>query len=114
VGPFDETFFLYFEDIDLCRRIRAEGFKLIFFPAVRVIHAGGASTSARRWRSRLEYRRSQLRYYAKHNSRNSGRFLGLYLRGNILVLGLIPSRKGKKERMGYREGLRKLISGPEG
>jgi len=113
-GPFDETFFLYFEDIDLCRRISAEGFKILFFPAVRVIHAGGASTSARRWRSRLEYRRSQLRYYAKHNSRSSGRLLRLYLRGSVFVLGLIPSREEKDERMGYRQGLLKLISGPEG
>ena len=111
-GLFDENFFLFFEDIDLCQRIRERGFKLIFFPAVRVVHIGGAATSARRWRSRLEYRRSQLRFYDKHNSRNSLRFLKLYLRWNVFVLGLIRSRKDRGERARYRDGLRKLASGP--
>ncbi|HUU38266.1 MAG TPA: glycosyltransferase family 2 protein [Candidatus Desulfaltia sp.] len=110
-GLFDEDFFLYFEDIDLCRRIRERGFKLIFFPAVRVAHVGGAATSARRRRSRLEYRRSQLRFYEKHNSRNSRRLLKFYLRWNVLVLGLIRSKKDREERARYREGLRRLASG---
>ncbi|MGB7296296.1 MAG: glycosyltransferase family 2 protein, partial [Candidatus Aminicenantales bacterium] len=43
-GLFDEDFFLYFEDIDLCRKIRDLGFKLIFFPSVRVTHIGGGAT----------------------------------------------------------------------
>jgi N-acetylglucosaminyl-diphospho-decaprenol L-rhamnosyltransferase len=111
-GLFDEDFFLYFEDIDLCQRIKERGFKLIFFPAVRVVHTGGAATSARRWRSRLEYRRSQLHFYDKHNSRNSLRLLKLYLRWKVFVLGLIRSRKDREERAGYREGLRRLASGP--
>ncbi|MFZ2053460.1 MAG: glycosyltransferase family 2 protein [Candidatus Aminicenantales bacterium] len=110
-GLFDADFFLYFEDIDLCRRIRERGFKLIFFPAVQVIHIGGAATSTRRWRSRLEYRRSQLLFYEKHNSRNSLRFLKLYLRWNVFVLGLIRSREDREERVRYRDGLRKIASG---
>jgi GT2 family glycosyltransferase len=110
-GLFDEDFFLYFEDIDLCQRIKERGFKLIFFPAVRVIHIGGAATSGRRWRSRLEYRRSQLRFYEKHNSRYSLRLLKLYLRWIVFVLGFIPSRKEREEKTRYRAGLRKLASG---
>jgi GT2 family glycosyltransferase len=111
-GLFDEDFFLYFEDIDLCRRLSENGFKIIFFPAVRVVHAGGASTSARRWRSRLEYRRSQLRFYEKHSSRNSRRLLQLYLRWNVFALGFIPAGKEREERMLYRDGLRHLAAGP--
>ncbi len=110
-GLFDEDFFLYFEDIDLCRRIRERGFKLIFVPAVRVIHIGGAATSAQPWRSRLEYRRSQLRFYEKHNSRNSLRFLKLYLRWAVFVLGLVRSSRDREGRNLYRYGLRKLVAG---
>jgi GT2 family glycosyltransferase len=112
-GLFDEIFFLYFEDIDLCRRIRERGFSLIFFPAVRVAHVGGAATSARRWRSRLEYRRSQLRFYEKHSSRTSLRLLKLYLRWNVFVLGFNRAGEESGGRAGYRDGLRKLISGEE-
>ncbi|MBN2409485.1 MAG: glycosyltransferase family 2 protein [Candidatus Aminicenantes bacterium] len=110
-GLFDENFFLYFEDIDLCRRIKNRGFKLIFFPLVRVTHTGGGATSACPWPSRLAYRRSQLRFYEKHNSRNSRRFLRLYLRWIVFVLGLIGAGGESEERNRYRDGLRKLVSG---
>lgn len=110
-GLFDEAFFFYFEDIDLCRRISGQGFELIFLPAVQVCHAGGATTSARPWQSRLEYRRSQLRFYKKHNSRSSLRLLGLYLRLTILALG--PAL-GKNEAKGrYRQGLKEILAGQD-
>ena len=62
-GGFDEGFFIYFEDIDLCERILAKGWKVIFLPAAVSMHYGGAVTSARPLRSRVEYRKSQLRFY---------------------------------------------------
>jgi hypothetical protein len=111
VGLFDEGFFLYFEDIDLCRRISDKGFKLFFLPAVRVSHVGGAATSARRLQSRLEYRRSQLRFYEKHNSRLSLRLLRFYLKLTISALGLGASTQRDSERRLFREGLRKILTG---
>jgi hypothetical protein len=110
-GLFDEGFFLYFEDIDLCRRITAEGFKLLFFPEVRVSHVGGAATSALRWQSRLEYRRSQLRFYEKHSSRLSLRLLKLYLKLIILALGASTQRDEEKRL--FREGLQRILTGQD-
>jgi hypothetical protein len=107
-GPFDERFFLYFEDIDLCRRIENKGFRLIFFPAARIIHIGGAITSARKWRSRLEYRRSQLLFYRKYNSRLSLYFLGFYLRLNALFLSLSKSRQAEEKAL-FQDELRRLL-----
>lgn len=84
---FDERFFLYFEDIDLCVRMAAQGWKILFLPQARVLHEGGAST--RQFApSRLEYRRSQLLFYRKHNSRTSLRLLRSYLRLSFFLLGL--------------------------
>ena len=38
VGGFDERFFLYYEDVDMCRRLRARGLATVYHPGVRVIH----------------------------------------------------------------------------
>jgi GT2 family glycosyltransferase len=78
-GHFDEGFFLYFEDIDLCYRIRRKGWRLVFLPQAKVGHLGGTSTSTAKRFSRYHYRRSQLYFYRKHNSRTSLRLLRAYL-----------------------------------
>jgi len=47
VGSFDERFFMYCEDVDLCRRIREAGWKLYYLSTVDVLHwGGGASANA--------------------------------------------------------------------
>ncbi len=79
-GGFDEGFFLYFEDIDLCERILGKGWKVIFQPAAVSTHHGGATTSARPLLSRVEYRKSQLRLYRKQGSAISLFLLKAYLR----------------------------------
>lgn len=43
LGGFDERFFLYYEEVDLCRRIGAAGSKVAYWPELRVHHVGGAS-----------------------------------------------------------------------
>jgi len=43
-GLFDPRFFLYCEEVDLCRRIKAKGFRVIYWPDVVVTHIGGESS----------------------------------------------------------------------
>jgi GT2 family glycosyltransferase len=90
---FDEKFFLYFEDIDLCYRIREQGLRVIYVPEARVFHAGGVSTSGAPYFSRLEYRKSQLYFYKKHNSASSLKLLRFYLRLSARLGGLFGSKK---------------------
>lgn len=45
LGGFDEQFFLHFEDIDLCKRIWQAGYKLWFYPQVKVFHVKGGSSN---------------------------------------------------------------------
>jgi GT2 family glycosyltransferase len=47
IGGFDEQFFYYFEDMDLCRRIWQTGCSIIYNPQATIIHLGGQSTSKR-------------------------------------------------------------------
>ena len=42
-GFFDERYFMYFEDLDFCRRARKAGFKIYFLPSAEIIHTHGAS-----------------------------------------------------------------------
>ena len=62
VGPLDEGYFMYLEEIDWCRRARARGWDIWHQPHAVVVHHGGSSTSqqpeamyAQLWRSRLHY-----------------------------------------------------------
>lgn len=45
IGPFDERFFVYFEETDWLRRMRDAGYRTVFTPAVEVSHVGGGSVS---------------------------------------------------------------------
>ncbi|NGX42810.1 MAG: N-acetylglucosaminyl-diphospho-decaprenol L-rhamnosyltransferase [Chlamydiae bacterium] len=45
VGTFDKRFFLYFEEVDLCKRIKAAGYSVCYFPDVVVTHLCGKTTS---------------------------------------------------------------------
>jgi GT2 family glycosyltransferase len=66
LAGFDETFFMYFEESDLCRRAQTKGWKVVYAPSVSLIHLGGYSVSKTSDKLRLDYRRSQLYYYQKH------------------------------------------------
>ncbi|NUN71209.1 MAG: glycosyltransferase family 2 protein [Bacteroidetes bacterium] len=79
IGGFDERFFMYFEDSDLCRRVSNTGHTVWYCPAVSLIHFGGSSYGKKDARIAVEYRRSQLLYYRKHNSILQRVMLALFL-----------------------------------
>jgi hypothetical protein len=66
VGGMDEGFFLFWEDADLCRRLKDAGWDTAYVPEVRVTHAGGRSTSYAVRRSVAAFHASAFRYYWKH------------------------------------------------
>ncbi|MFA6455531.1 MAG: glycosyltransferase family 2 protein [Bacteroidota bacterium] len=68
IGGFDERYFMYFEDVDLCRSAAKKGFQIFYVPSNTLIHLGGKSYGARDERITVEYRKSQLLFYDKHNS----------------------------------------------
>lgn len=77
VGPFDERFFLYYEEVDLCRRFRQAGWSVWYWPDVTVRHSGGESSktvehvefSSAGSQLTLWRMRSALLYYRKHHGR---------------------------------------------
>jgi GT2 family glycosyltransferase len=67
VGPLDERFFLYWEDADWCARMRKKGWKVIYYPAPRVIHFVGGSSSKRPLRSMVDFHKSAFRLFYKYS-----------------------------------------------
>jgi hypothetical protein len=53
VGAFDEDFFLYWEEVELCHRITKAGFAIHGLPAAKVLHVGGVSTGMHRPEGRI-------------------------------------------------------------
>lgn len=62
VGGWDERYFMYLEDVDLCWRLRRRGWRVVYEPAGRVVHVQGVSTSRRPYRMILEHHRSAWRF----------------------------------------------------
>ena len=75
VGYFDEVFFLYYEEVDLCKRIKSAGFKISYWPDLEIVHIGGESSrqvkrlslSSSGSQLTLWRMRSALLYYRKHH-----------------------------------------------
>src|SRR5712672_4724645 len=69
VGGFDERYFLYWEDADLCRRLRARGYTTRYVPGGRVMHVGGRSSQSARGAAIRAFHQSAFTYYATHVAR---------------------------------------------
>jgi N-acetylglucosaminyl-diphospho-decaprenol L-rhamnosyltransferase len=68
IGLFDETFFLYFEETDLCHRAINAGWDCIFVPTSRAMHLGSISTGMRKWQRIPQYwLDSRLHYFVKNH-----------------------------------------------
>lgn len=65
LSGFDEKFFLYFEDVDLCYRAKKEGFLVATFPSLVFFHKSGGSHESKRAQKQLFYE-SQEKYFMKH------------------------------------------------
>jgi len=69
VGGFDEGFFMFCEDTDLCYRMRETGWKVYYVPQAEAYHKRGASTNQAVARMTVAWHKSMLRFYGKHYRR---------------------------------------------
>ena len=68
VGGFDEAYFMYFEDTDLCPRLATAGWDVVYAPSAVVEHQGGHSTESRADAMSREHHRSAYRYLSRRYS----------------------------------------------
>ncbi|MBN2382499.1 glycosyltransferase family 2 protein [bacterium] len=68
MNGFDERFFLYFEEIDLCKRLHEKGYRNYFLPSVTMVHEVSSSTETAPGFKKQHFQQSLLSYYGKHAS----------------------------------------------
>jgi N-acetylglucosaminyl-diphospho-decaprenol L-rhamnosyltransferase len=82
IGPLDERFFMYFEDADLCRRVREAGWLVYYLPQAEVLHYTGASSRSR-LRAIWNLHKSAFLYHRKHDPHGPAQLYSL-----LVLLGL--------------------------
>jgi GT2 family glycosyltransferase len=109
VGGMDEGFFLYCEDLDLCRRIRSAGFEVRYEPAATAVHVGGASAPRASLLPVLAA--SRARYAQKHQPGHVALFERLGIALGALT-HVVVSRGGRATRRGYLSAVAAALRRP--
>jgi N-acetylglucosaminyl-diphospho-decaprenol L-rhamnosyltransferase len=71
VRGFDEQFFLYWEDADLCRRLRLAGWRTRYMPGTQIVHTVGQSSRTAPVASIRAFHRSAYLYYVRYSAPSS-------------------------------------------
>jgi GT2 family glycosyltransferase len=78
-GPFDEAFFMYSEETDLCHRLRLAGWRILYDPAALILHYEGRSSEQVVAARHIRFNTSKVRYYQKYFGRGWATLLRHYL-----------------------------------
>lgn len=92
VGVFDEGYFMFVEDVDLCTRLRSAGWTVLFSPELEVVHEIGVSTRGQSRRMAREHSRSIYRYFVKHRTAGPMAILKPFVRAALAVRTELISR----------------------
>jgi GT2 family glycosyltransferase len=108
VGYFDEDYFLYGEDIDLCFRVKKEGFKVMFVPDVKVMHVKGISSGIKKHSqgnsmadsstknlARNYFYSTMKTFYKKHYAKNYPALFNYIIYAGIDLKELLAKRKNR-------------------
>jgi GT2 family glycosyltransferase len=97
---FDDRYFLYFEDTELCYRLNLKGWKCLLVPQARIEHAGGASTTdnLQHWRA-YYYTRNRLLFFSTYATFPTKILSMLAIHAHLLRHRLSLPKKGVRGRM---------------
>jgi GT2 family glycosyltransferase len=105
LGGFDESFFLYHEDIDFCRRARQAGYRRTYVPSVSVRHAVGGCSAYALERSIRAFHESAYLYYWKHGGAFR-KVVGPLVRAGLRVRAGMRVRAALRHRATSGDGVR--------
>ncbi len=103
VGPMDEGYFMYSEELDWCKRFKDAGWRVVYLPSAQIVHYGGKSSDQVVTSRHIHFQCSKVRYFRKFHGRFVGELLRWFLLGNYAwQLGL----EGAKWLVGHKRPLR--------
>ena len=103
VGPLDESFFMYSEEMDWMYRIKEKGWRVAYLPTAQVIHHGGQSSAQAVASQHIYFQSSKVHYFRKH----FGWLVGEVLRWFLLASYTYQwSFEGAKWLLGHKRPLR--------
>jgi N-acetylglucosaminyl-diphospho-decaprenol L-rhamnosyltransferase len=97
VGGFDEGYFMYSEEVDLCIRLARSGRATHWVPEAEVVHEGQASTGDSPERA-IEMARSRRRYQERHYSRSGRQVARLAISAQFALLALVTRLRRRSAR----------------
>jgi GT2 family glycosyltransferase len=106
VGLFDEAFFMYSEDEDLCFRLRQHGWTICYEASATACHHGAASTSQNSFDMLRQFYLSQLLFLAKHRNRRSVLIYATAMKIMLWLKSWLSRNRNRRERA--REQLKAL------
>ena len=103
VGGLDEGYFMYSEELDWCRRIKAAGWRVVYLPAARVLHHIGKSSEQAVTARHVNFQRAKLRYFRKYHGRVAAAALRVFL---LAIYAWQLGLEAAKGLIGHRRRLR--------
>ncbi len=109
VGLYDaQNFFMYSEELDLCRRVKEAGWQIVFFPEAQVIHHVGKSSEQAVAARHIYFQTSKVHYFRKWHGAWQANILRLFLLSQYVwqmglegVKGLLGSKRDlRRQRVG--------------
>jgi len=104
VGLFDEAYFMYSEELDLCRRVCVAGWRIVYLPEAQVVHHVGKSSEQAVTARHVNFQQAKLRYFRKHHGRLAAGTLRLFLLANYAWQIALEGAKGL---LGHKRALRR-------
>jgi len=86
---FDERFFMYGEDIDLCHRIARSGHRISYVPLTSIIHYKGESTKKDRLDYAILFNKAMFQFFDKHYSTGYALWFKALVKAGILIRGTV-------------------------
>ncbi len=93
VGGFDEGYFMYSEELDLCRRIKEAGWQIVYLPTAQIIHHEGKSSEQIVAARHIHFQTSKVRYFRKFHGPLQAAALRVFILTAFAVEWLIEASK---------------------
>ena len=92
IGPLDERFFMYGEELDWCLRTKIAGWKVMYYPDAEIIHYKGECSRSNSKKAAFEFYRSMYLFHKKHFAKNYNPVINIIIYAGILLKALASWR----------------------